>query len=249
MNTDCGDRLKEWRLVQGLSQRALGSVMGVSQGYIGNIEAGRSEPSRNFLQKLTEQFGVSADWLLYGLGVPQSERASGFEARRAGKRIEPTDVGKPLRGDFRFGVEEFFLVERVDLDVSAGPGTVPILGGESEMMAFSRSWMLQNRVTPDVSVLVRVKGDSMAPTLPDGALILVDCLDRDISRPGIFAFNRGEEAFVKRLVPIGKRPDGTPVALKVISDNPAYSPDAIVDGDLEKFHPVGRVRCVVSVLD
>ena len=246
MNTDCGDRLKEWRLAQGLSQRALGSVMGVSQGYIGNIEAGRSEPSRNFLRALSERFGVSADWLLYGVGVPQSERASGFEARRRGKRIEPPDLGKPLGGDFRFGNEDFFLIEREDLNVLAGSGAMPVHADESEMMAFSRSWMLQNRVTPDVAVLVRVKGDSMAPTLPDGALILVDCLDRDIRKPGIFVFNRGEEALVKRLVPAGFQDDGMPSLIKVLSDNPAYSPDAMMGEELTEFRPLGRVRCVVT---
>ncbi|KJS43518.1 MAG: hypothetical protein VR71_09990 [Roseovarius sp. BRH_c41] len=44
--------------------------MEVSQGYIGDIEAGRSEPSRNFLIRLQGRFGLRADYILYGEGDP-----------------------------------------------------------------------------------------------------------------------------------------------------------------------------------
>lgn len=73
MNASYGQRLASWRKEYGLTQRALGSALAVSQGYISDIEAGRSEPSRNFLQRLSEHFGVSADWVLYGAGeaVPE----------------------------------------------------------------------------------------------------------------------------------------------------------------------------------
>lgn len=67
---DFGQRLREWRESQKLSQRKLSSDLGVSRGYIGDIEAGRSEPSRNFLMKLQEKFGVRADYILYGMGDP-----------------------------------------------------------------------------------------------------------------------------------------------------------------------------------
>lgn len=65
-----GQRLREWRQSQKLSQRKLSSDMDVSRGYIGDIEAGRSEPSRNFLIRLQERFGLRADYILYGEGDP-----------------------------------------------------------------------------------------------------------------------------------------------------------------------------------
>lgn len=70
MSDEPGKRLALWRKNKGLSQRALGSVMEVSQGYIGDIEGGRSEPSRNFLIRLQERFGLRADYILYGEGEP-----------------------------------------------------------------------------------------------------------------------------------------------------------------------------------
>lgn len=177
-----------------------------------------------------------------------SERAAGFEARRGRGRIEPPDLGMPLGGDFRFGTENFFLIDRMDLDVSAGNGLVPIEGGEHESLAFPRSWILQQRINPDLAVLVRVKGDSMAPTLPDGALILVDGFDRDLRRPGVYAFNRGDASYVKRLEPADFGEDGSPRFIKVISDNPAYRPDILAAEEMNEIHPVGRVRCVITTL-
>lgn len=70
MDLTSGQRLKIWRDSTGVSQRKLASTLGYGQSYIGNIEAGRSEPSRNFLISLQEKFGVRADYILYGEGPP-----------------------------------------------------------------------------------------------------------------------------------------------------------------------------------
>ncbi|ADE86655.1 XRE family transcriptional regulator [Rhodobacter capsulatus] len=249
MNAEYGLRLSSWRKEQKLSQRALGSVLGVSQGYISDIESGRSEPSRNFLQALTERFGVSADWILYGVGLPQTERSGGFEARKPGKRIEPPDLGRPLSGDFRFADEDFFLIERMDLDVSAGHGIVPIPGAETERIALPRSMFLRSRLTPDFTVLVRVKGDSMAPTIPDGALILLDCSVRRVDRAGIFAFSLDGQSYVKRLVPSGTMADGRPQMLMLVSDNPAFPPVALAGPEMDRLLIAGRVRASIGQFD
>ncbi|MES2434216.1 MAG: XRE family transcriptional regulator [Pseudomonadota bacterium] len=249
MNADYGHRIALWRKESKLSQRALGSVLGVSQGYIGDIEAGRSEPSRNFLQALSERFGVSADWILYGVGVPNSERAAGFEARKRGKRIEPPDLGMPYGGDFRFGSENFFMIERMDLDVSAGHGLLSVDGGEREMIALPRGWIINSRLAPDLAVLVRVKGDSMAPTIPDKSLILVDGMDKFSIRPGIYAFNRGAESYVKRLAPSSPDAEGRPTSIMIISDNPAYPPEGLTGADIASIQIVGRVRAVFATIE
>lgn len=62
-----GKRLREWREAQSITQRVLSERLGVSRSYIGDIEAGRVDPSRNFLNVLQEKFGVRADYILHGL--------------------------------------------------------------------------------------------------------------------------------------------------------------------------------------
>ncbi|WP_323036213.1 helix-turn-helix transcriptional regulator [Pararhodobacter sp.] len=82
-----GERLKTWRQAQKLSQRELSAELSVSRGYIGDIEAGRSEPSRNFLISLQEKFGVRADYILYGEGSPVA--ASADPAAQPANRARP----------------------------------------------------------------------------------------------------------------------------------------------------------------
>ncbi|MWP38076.1 helix-turn-helix domain-containing protein [Rhodobacter sphaeroides] len=98
-----GQRLRAWREAQNLTQRAFSSALGVSRGYVGDIEARRSEPSRNFLQRLSEKFGISADWLLYGRGEPTAPPAdmSTHSDHRCPEAEPPQPrIGDALRAQF-----------------------------------------------------------------------------------------------------------------------------------------------------
>lgn len=63
-----GDRIATYRKRNKLSQQQFADSIGVSRGYIGDIERGRSEPSSNFLTLLTSNFNISIDWVLTGEG-------------------------------------------------------------------------------------------------------------------------------------------------------------------------------------
>ncbi|MEO7277961.1 MAG: S24 family peptidase, partial [Sphingomicrobium sp.] len=83
--------------------------------------------------------------------------------------------------------------------------------------------------------IVRVEGDSMAPTLSPGDDILVDLDDcGDRLRDGIYVLRVDEALVVKRLAlnPRGRR-------VTIQSDNPAYAdwPDC----DLKDIICIGRV--------
>jgi len=136
------------------------------------------------------------------------------------------------------------MITRMDLSVSAGSGLIPIDGGQSEALAFSRSWLLRHHISADLSVLVRVQGDSMAPGIPDGALALVHCAERQVEGTGVYAFNRGEVSYIKRITPVSRKP----LAWVISSDNPAYPPETVSGSALNEIRPVGRVRCVMVAL-
>lgn len=207
------------------------------------METDASELSRAFLQKISERYRISADWLLHGTGAMHMSEIPGFAGRSG--QIEPTEAGKPLSGDFRFDGEDFAMIRRMDLSVSAGIGLVPVDGGEAEALAFSRTWLMRNRISADLSVLVRVQGDSMAPAIPDGALVLVHCAELRVETPGVYAFNRGDESFIKRISPVSHKP----LVWLISADNPAY-PGEMVSGDgLNDIRPIGRVRCVMTALE
>ena len=127
-------------------------------------------------------------------------------------------------------------VNRVMVRASAGPGAIPGVEREQPYFAFDERWLkaLTGSKQEDLS-LIRVEGDSMAPTLNDGDDILVDRAGcSEPLRDGIYVLRVEDSLLVKRLAihPLGRR-------LTVQSDNPAYSdwPDC----GLDEIHCIGRV--------
>lgn len=163
-------------------------------------------------------------------------------------RLEKRD--RRLLADF-FGIEERLLdgsapepgqsaalvmVPKLDVQASAGPGAA--LDGEATLAhyGFDRRWLKElSRGKPEDLSIVRVRGDSMAPTLIDGDDILVDRVDGSTRlRDGIYVLQREDALLVKRLAlspATGK--------LTIASDNPAYPSWA--DCAVSDVRIVGRV--------
>jgi phage repressor protein C with HTH and peptisase S24 domain len=127
-------------------------------------------------------------------------------------------------------------VPRLDVGASAGAGAVAGSEAAEGEIAFDRKWLrrLGSRDAAALSI-IRVEGDSMAPTLADGDEILVDRGDAaQRLRDGIYVLRIDDALVVKRLTlgPASGR-------ASVTSDNPAYPgwPNcALADVDM-----VGRV--------
>ena len=128
-------------------------------------------------------------------------------------------------------------VARSAVRASAGPGAIP--AGEEALpyFAFDRRWLkaLTGASTDHLS-MIRVEGDSMAPTLGDGDDILIDRREAgEPIRDGIYVLRIDERLLVKRLAvhPMGR-------LVTVQSDNPAYPnwPDC----------PIGDVTCIGRVI-
>lgn len=246
MGDSPGKRLAAFRKEQQLSQRALGAQLGVSGGFIGQIEAGISAPSQSFLVKLSDTYGVSSDWLLNGQGEMQRALGPGFKGTTM--RIDPPDYGKPSHGDFQSGDIDYSLIRRVDLSISAGNGILPLEGPEAASLALPTHWLSAARINANLSVLVSVKGDSMSPAIPDGAFVLVHLPEKPVVQPGIYAFNLDGQSFVKRLIPADADGEGRPIAISIISDNPAFPPKVLTGRRLNDLKVVGRVRAVLAML-
>jgi phage repressor protein C with HTH and peptisase S24 domain len=127
-------------------------------------------------------------------------------------------------------------VKRTLVRASAGPGTFAGEERARPYFAFDERWL--KGLTPSASSklsIIRVEGDSMAPTLNAGDDILVDLGDTtERLRDGIYVLRADDVLVVKRLAihPTGRR-------VTVQSDNPAY-PDW-PDCDLDSIQCIGRV--------
>ena len=172
-----------------------------------------------------------------------------FIRRGTPRRLREDERGKLAR---YFGISESLLggpdhqraeqpagliaIGRSAVRASAGPGAIPVSEEAVPYFAFDRRWLKAlTAASADHLSMIRVEGDSMAPTLGDGDDILID--RRDAAEPlrdGIYVLRIDESLHVKR---VAVHPMGRHVTIQ--SDNPAYPdwPDLAI-GDVT---PIGRV--------
>jgi phage repressor protein C with HTH and peptisase S24 domain len=229
-----------------LSQRELAAQLDVSAGLIGQIETGKAAPSPKVLQAFERTFRINPEWLLKGEDPMLLQLTQAF--RTSNRLIEPPDYSMPMHGDLVMDGQDYAFVKRVALSISAGNGLMPVDGDDAETIALPTRWFARQRIAADLTVLVSVKGDSMAPGIPDGALVLLSVVDKLLIKQGIYAFNLDGQSYVKRILPSQLGPDGRPQALLLVSDNLAYPPIAVSGPDMNAITWIGRVRAVLTTL-
>jgi phage repressor protein C with HTH and peptisase S24 domain len=141
-----------------------------------------------------------------------------------------------LPEDLRAEYGELVPVVRVAVRASAGPGAIANEELARPYFAFEPRWLRALTESPPSQLsVIRVEGDSMAPTLNDGDDILVDLRDgHERLRDGIYVLRVDDALLVKRLAihPVGRR-------VTVQSDNPAYGD--LPDCGLDEINCIGRV--------
>lgn len=239
MVKDSAMRLRKACEELGRDQKSLAAALGVSQSTLSLAVSGQRKPSRALLNRLYERFGISSDWVLYGHGEMLSPplEAPAFKGRSVD--VTPPDRSNEGHGDVRINGVEFQHIRRWDLSVNAGPGMVSVSDEVADYIAFTTGWFARHDLNPDACGLVRATGSTMAPTIPDGALVLLHRAERVIADDGIYAFALGDEIFIRRLQRIE---DG----FLILSDNPAHLPRTIVGREAIMIRVVGRVRAVIQ---
>ncbi|HZV56858.1 MAG TPA: S24 family peptidase [Sphingobium sp.] len=133
------------------------------------------------------------------------------------------------------GQRELCAVPRLALGASAGPGALDQDEQAAGAVAFDAHWLRALGGRPDMLSIIRVDGESMAPTLGDGDDIMVDRADgAERLRDGIYVLRMDDVLMVKRLALTPRRG-----YLSIRSDNPLFP-------DFEDVEPravtiVGRV--------
>lgn len=131
-------------------------------------------------------------------------------------------------------------VPRLDLGASAGPGGLVDEEPQRRPGAFAPTLLRELRVRPVAASMIRVEGDSMAPTLEHGDEILVDRDRRRVEgRGGVFVLRLDGALMVKRL----RLAAGG--AIEVTSDNPAYPARLCAADEIEV---IGRVAWLARAL-
>jgi phage repressor protein C with HTH and peptisase S24 domain len=142
--------------------------------------------------------------------------------------------GMPDDGGAEFG--QLVPVFRMAVRGSPGSGAPTEPESVQPYFAFDPQWLNSLTGSPASKLsVIRVEGDSMAPTLSAGDDILVDLADGpDQLRDGIYVLRVDGALLVKRLAihPVGRR-------VTVQSDNPAYGD--LPDCKLDEIDCIGRI--------
>ncbi|MEZ9954282.1 S24 family peptidase [Vibrio splendidus] len=136
-----------------------------------------------------------------------------------------------------FGTPKGYMtLDFYDVEVSAGHGALVEREEKSTEIVFSEEFISKSiGVNPNEVFLMPVRGDSMAPTLKNQALVMVHKVD-EFSGDGIYVFRFDGQLMVKRL-------QFMPKVIKVVSDNPTYENWELLKDDLknEDFQIIGEV--------
>lgn len=198
------------RLAEAMSPEkptAFAQRIGVPQNTVSKYVrgAGSAGPRLDIVAKMADGLGCSIDWLVWG-------RGQGPEADKS-----------------------FIRIPRFDATLAAGAGSWNDGRRHLDDIPFTAEFLrkrLNRTSTMGLSVLTAA-GDSMAPTIADGALLLVDEDDKHLT-DAVFAFVLDGDARVKRF----RR---TLTGITLVSDNPDYPAESVSGDDLAKLQIIGKV--------
>ena len=216
MSVQMHERLRARIRQLGMSVADVAREAGVNRSFVYDILRGRSQvPKLERLTAIAKVVKVDPDWLLSGKGRVQG--------------------GDPITEEYH---NEFVAIQYAAARPSMGGGAVVEAEDRpGRDFHFRRAWIRDRlKAAPSMLRVMAVQGDSMMPTLDEGDVILVDMNQRNATPPGVFVLHDGMGLVAKRLEHV---PLSDPPRVRIISDNPRYSP---YECTLEEINIVGRVR-------
>ncbi|GBD40115.1 HTH-type transcriptional regulator PrtR [bacterium HR37] len=235
------DRLKLLRVRLRLSQKKFAQAIGFSQSYYSEIEKGKVHPTERLLKLIEQTFNVNPRWLREGEGEMFLEegKPEAKPLKDEGLKLIPLRI----RGVWYPG-QDLSQYDKNDLVLI--PVYHEVDAGNAERNHTSLEpidWVpvpvskLTNR-----SFGVKVVGDSMEPTIPDGSIVVVDPNQKRIVDGKIYVLEIPYIGVTVKRVFI----DYPNIILK--ADNPSYKAQTIPLEKIEseELRIVGRVTVFVS---
>ena len=196
-----GERLRAARRGRGLSQTDLGRLADTSVSHISQLEHEKSGTSIRTALATAQALNVSVEYLVGWVDDPRPAgellvQLSKLAARRLDGEAEDREGLEADAEDF-VGVNE--------IRASAGAGAEVMSERITDRVKFRRPWMRKHGLHGEQCRIVKVTGESMEPTLPEGSSILVDTGRREPRDGRIFVIRVEDRIVVKRLVrhPVG----------------------------------------------
>ncbi|MGO7341499.1 S24 family peptidase [Rhizobium johnstonii] len=217
--TGFADRLLE--AVGDESIHAFSKKSGISDSSLRGYLKG-AMPGADIALKIAEVAKVDLKWLIAGTGS---------------KEIKPPEdafEGGALDSRGRI-VNEIAFIPRLDVQASAGMGSLVVSEDTVDILAFNRNWLRERSINAVAARVLDVKGDSMEPTIRDGDILVVDTSITQVRDNAIYVIIYAGNVLVKR---VHLKRDGS---LTLISDNERYPREDVPIEEVPDLHIAGRV--------
>ncbi|MCY1668060.1 S24 family peptidase [Rhizobium sp. SL86] len=230
---------------------------GIPVGTLNKYVSLRSAPSAMNALKIARAIGLTLEELAEGKQVLGAEGDSRYVTVDHGDSYEARDIQslysgvipQELQGEHHRSTsggraskeiaqsQELVYLPTFDARASAGNGLVASSEAPVGEMAFARNFLRNLGANPDFCYVLEARGDSMHPTIPDGAMLIGDASQVIVDDGRIYHFNVNERVLVKRA---RWRLDGR---LYLTSDNAAAGyPDESFDADrVSELYVGGRI--------
>lgn len=230
------DRLKDAMATRGVKQADLVRELDISKGTASNwINNPDATPAGDNLARLCNYLQISQEWYLNGKGSMDEF------GKQTGAKVGAPVVAWEDPADL--DPAHYAMIKRLDVSASAGNGNVIYAAPTKEKpQSFRIDWLHGNGWKEDDLMSLTADGDSMEPTIADGATLLVNMADTTVKDGRVYVIRLGSTIQVKRLF---VRPDG---GLLVKSDNLNYSATEVPAEQLQYVRVLGRVVWQAGVL-
>lgn len=223
------DRLRFLVSASRRSQAKFSKLIDIDPSSMSRLLSGRIPITRQFINRLVVNLGISKEWFTDGVGVPFPREAGVGQVDLNSRLTSPGITVKPK------GAPVY--------DIDATAGVVPI----SNMFAEDRiiGHLDVPKINPGCPV-VRVSGDSMFPTIPDGSYISIrEIHDASIILWGaIYLVQLEDYRMVKSL----RRHPSDPALVVLHSENPEYDDIEIPRKSIQKLFLVENVINLKSIV-
>lgn len=189
-----GKRLRETRESLELTRKEVTDLVSIGTTTLQQWETGAREASLEIIEELAKLYKTTPQYIIFG-------------DDNYTPKIDPSESC------------EYIYIPFYDIQASAGLGLFTDGAVEpSKHLAFRHNWANARGLQADKLVALLTKGDSMQPTIKNGAVIIVDTTDNNPADGNLYVVRIADELYVKRIQKI-------PHGIRLISDNKAmYAP-------------------------
>ena len=175
-------RLYQARMSAGLSRTEAAARANIADNSIYRYEKGKARPRPEILAALGRVYGRSVEWLR---GDPVTEAGPNWHLAAdplTGQEVAVQVVGVPV------------------IATVAGAGIFAFDETARDWLPYRQDRLVRAGMGEGTCKLVEVRGDSMAPQIPSGAVVMVDVAQRGLWDGKVYLMSVGNEGVVVRRV-------------------------------------------------